>query len=289
MEAVEKMPENGGGEVGGGGSVGGGGGDNNNTTTTTVECSSDDKARAAVAQKKLLNKSGLATRGGPQTKKSRRNPRCRAGGPNGKQDDRRQRRHGSGRGPPGGPQNQQRKRRRGKKGHLIGAGPREKKSVNWQLPSEPEIPPYPLVPYNTNRFLMEYHMAEVPANEAAVGRDEFLTNEFSTVYETTKCERLESLSKQQLIQEYLQLETCYEELKQSTKSQENIGGASGEGNAGDGGGGSSGHHHNHHHHRGSHYHSARIAKWEAGWRAMKDQLRRLSAANHGELDCCDLI
>lgn len=68
----------------------------------------------------------------------------------------------------------------------------------------------PLVPYNTNRFLMEDHMPHVltPSED----EEEFLTKEFSSVYEDARSERLEGLSKGQLIQEYLQLEANYEQV-----------------------------------------------------------------------------
>lgn len=68
----------------------------------------------------------------------------------------------------------------------------------------------PLVPYNTNRFLMEDHMPHVltPSED----EEEFLTKEFSSVYEDARSERLESLTKSQLIQEYLQLEANYEQI-----------------------------------------------------------------------------
>uniref|UniRef100_A0A1Q3FEZ1 Putative hexamethylene bis-acetamide-inducible protein n=1 Tax=Culex tarsalis TaxID=7177 RepID=A0A1Q3FEZ1_CULTA len=68
----------------------------------------------------------------------------------------------------------------------------------------------PLVPYNTNRFLMEDHMPQVltPSED----EEEFLTKEFSSVYEDARSERLEGLSKTQLIQEYLQLEANFEQV-----------------------------------------------------------------------------
>lgn len=90
-----------------------------------------------------------------------------------------------------------------------------------------------LVPYNTNKFLMEDHMPEIDkASQKSRTRDssfsvdsdenyfyslpedeeEFLTKEFSSVYEDARVERLEGLSKQQLIQEFLQLQTNYDQL-----------------------------------------------------------------------------
>nr|XP_019533769.2 uncharacterized protein LOC109405208 isoform X1 [Aedes albopictus] len=89
----------------------------------------------------------------------------------------------------------------------------------------------PLVPYNTNRFLMEDHMPHVltPSGRTRDSsfsidseenyfyslpedEEEFLTKEFSSVYEDARSERLEGLSKSQLIQEYLQLEANYEQV-----------------------------------------------------------------------------
>lgn len=89
--------------------------------------------------------------------------------------------------------------------------------------------PTSLVPYNTNRFLMEEHLSEVPSDLLApTGRtrdssfsmdseenyyhalpeaeEDFLTREFANVYERARVEQLESLSKQQLMEEYIQLE-----------------------------------------------------------------------------------
>ncbi|XP_036323198.1 uncharacterized protein LOC118737059 [Rhagoletis pomonella] len=89
-----------------------------------------------------------------------------------------------------------------------------------------------LVPYNTNKFLMEEHLAEVPsALLTPSGRtrdssfsidsednyffslpedeEEFLTKEFANVYEKARVERLENLTKQQLIEECLQIEDRY--------------------------------------------------------------------------------
>lgn len=89
-----------------------------------------------------------------------------------------------------------------------------------------------IVPYNTNDFLMEEHMAEVPGvlltpsgrtRDSSFSVDsednyffslpedeeEFLTKEFANVYERARVERLESMSKQELIEECLQLEHKY--------------------------------------------------------------------------------
>lgn len=89
----------------------------------------------------------------------------------------------------------------------------------------------PLVPYNTNRFLMEDHMPHVltPSGRTRDSsfsidseenyfyslpedEEEFLTKEFASVYEDARSERLEGLSKSQLIQEYLQLEANHEQV-----------------------------------------------------------------------------
>lgn len=81
----------------------------------------------------------------------------------------------------------------------------------------------PLVPYNTNRFLMEDHMPQVltPSED----EEEFLTKEFSSVYEDARSERLESLSKTQLIQEYLQLEANFEQVTRRFKAAGTVGAA----------------------------------------------------------------
>lgn len=94
-----------------------------------------------------------------------------------------------------------------------------------------------LVPYNTNKFLMEEHMPEAilgrvsPSgrtrnssfsvdsedyfNALPEDEEEFLTKEFSSVYETARAERLDGMSKNQLIKEYLQLEANYDKLSKT--------------------------------------------------------------------------
>lgn len=93
-------------------------------------------------------------------------------------------------------------------------------------------------PFNNNQFLMEIHKPEpennfqLPCTPSARTRDssfsvdseenyffslpedeeEFLTKEFSSVYEDAQCERLASMSKADLIQEYLLLEAKHEAL-----------------------------------------------------------------------------
>ncbi|XP_060647089.1 protein HEXIM1, partial [Drosophila nasuta] len=74
-----------------------------------------------------------------------------------------------------------------------------------------------LVPYNTNRFLMEEHMSELPKDEfddncfgsQTEDQELFLSKEFSNVYERARLERLETMNKQELIQECLQIEDRY--------------------------------------------------------------------------------
>lgn len=261
--------------------------------TTTVDCSSDDKARG----KRTGDGSGGVTAavsamtGGKDTgngKKPSRRSRCRRG----KNLERVRLTQGQQQKPQ---QQQQRNRRRGKTkknrrrsgGQLMATG---KKSANWPLGGGPsgdgwrandqmQLPSYPIVPYNTNRFLMEYHMPEVVLSGVPVGRDEFLTNEFSTVYETARCERLEELTKAQLIQEYLQLEGNYDQLKQQMKKDPAGGDANKKGPDSGGGGGDSG---SATASGRAHHHSYNRAKWESHWRAMKDQMRRLTAENHGK-------
>lgn len=94
-----------------------------------------------------------------------------------------------------------------------------------------------LVPYNTNKFLMEEHMPELPPkgirtrdssfsmedsaednnyfNSLPEDEEEFLTKEFSNVYEDARSERLDGMTKNQLIREYLQMEANYDKLSQN--------------------------------------------------------------------------
>ncbi|KAJ6638804.1 Protein HEXIM1 [Pseudolycoriella hygida] len=92
-----------------------------------------------------------------------------------------------------------------------------------------------LVPYNTNKFLMEEHMpilgrvspsgrtrnssfsvdSEDYFNALPEDEEAFLTKEFSSVYETVQSERLDGMSKNQLIREYLQLEANYDKLSKT--------------------------------------------------------------------------
>ncbi|XP_016981399.1 protein HEXIM1 [Drosophila rhopaloa] len=82
-----------------------------------------------------------------------------------------------------------------------------------------------LVPYNTNRFLMEEHMSEVPKDDSddncfgSQAEDQvlFLSKEFSNVYERARLERLETMSKQELIQECLQIEDRYSKAQNISK------------------------------------------------------------------------
>lgn len=86
-----------------------------------------------------------------------------------------------------------------------------------------------LVPYNTNRFLMEEHMSELPKedfDENCFGsqtedQELFLSKEFSNVYERARVERLETMSKQELIQECLQIEDRYSK-DQGRQRQQNL-------------------------------------------------------------------
>ncbi|XP_032521098.2 protein HEXIM1 [Danaus plexippus] len=93
-------------------------------------------------------------------------------------------------------------------------------------------------PFNNNQFLMEIHKPE-PENNFLLYRtpsartrdssfsidsednyfhslpedeEEYLTKEFSSVYEDAQCERLSNMSKNELIQEYLLLEAKYDNL-----------------------------------------------------------------------------
>ncbi|XP_072929991.1 uncharacterized protein Hexim [Epargyreus clarus] len=98
-------------------------------------------------------------------------------------------------------------------------------------------------PFNNNQFLMEIHKPEPENNfqilttPSARTRDssfsvdsednyfyslpedeeEYLTKEFSSVYEDAQCERLSNMSKNELIQEYLLLEAKYDNLVKRTE------------------------------------------------------------------------
>lgn len=98
-------------------------------------------------------------------------------------------------------------------------------------------------PFNNNQFLMEIHKPE-PENNLYLFRtpsartressfsvdsednyfyslpedeEEYLTKEFSSVYEDAQCERLSNMSKNELIQEYLILEAKYDNLVKRTE------------------------------------------------------------------------
>lgn len=98
-------------------------------------------------------------------------------------------------------------------------------------------------PFNNNQFLMEIHKPE-PENNFHVMRtpsartrdssfsidsednyffslpedeEEYLTKEFSSVYEDAQSERLSNMSKNELIQEYLLLEAKYDNLVKRTE------------------------------------------------------------------------
>lgn len=98
-------------------------------------------------------------------------------------------------------------------------------------------------PFNNNQFLMEIHKPEpensfqIPQTPSARTRDssfsvdseenyfyslpedeeDFLTKEFSSVYEDAQSERLSNMSKNELIQEYLLLEAKYDTLIKRTE------------------------------------------------------------------------
>lgn len=98
----------------------------------------------------------------------------------------------------------------------------------------------PLVPYNTNKFLMEFHAVEIPSLSPGRTRNsslsiesddnyfyslpedemEFLTKEFSSVYENARCETLNTMDKNQLIQQYLQLEAKLEQTNRRAEAKD---------------------------------------------------------------------
>lgn len=127
------------------------------------------------------------------------------------------------------------KRRRRKSKQKVNVKPYKKSNWKFHVPRDGQrkngYSLSSLAPYNTNRFLMEEHMAEiltpggryrdssfsVDSDENLYDEEEFLSKEFSDVYENARAERLEELSKQQLIQEYLQLEASYEKLSNNMR------------------------------------------------------------------------
>lgn len=106
------------------------------------------------------------------------------------------------------------------------------KKSNWKfMPRSRHISTGGMVPYNTNKFLMEEHMPDtgrltpsgrhrdssfsVDSDENIYNEEEFLSKEFSSVYEDARSERLESMTKQQLIQEFLQMEANFDKLSKT--------------------------------------------------------------------------
>lgn len=134
--------------------------------------------------------------------------------------------------------NQIKGKRRRRKSKKKGTNVKPYKKTNWKF----QVPRMrdgrkngfktSFAPYNTNRFLMEEHMPvilspgggrcrdssfSVDSDENLYDEEEFLSKEFSNVYEDARAERLEELSKPQLIQEYLQLEANYEKLSYNSR------------------------------------------------------------------------
>lgn len=106
------------------------------------------------------------------------------------------------------------------------------KKSNWKFMTRSRhISTGGMVPYNTNKFLMEEHMPDagrltpsgrhrdssfsVDSDENIYNEEEFLSKEFSSVYEDARSERLENMTKQQLIQEYLQMEANFDKLNKT--------------------------------------------------------------------------
>lgn len=146
------------------------------------------------------------------------------------------------------PKTRGKRRRRKTKSKSNGAAGKPYRKSNWkfQVPRSrrqgDEVILSALVPYNTNKFLMEEHMPEYSMGQyspTAVGRnrdssfsydsadeniyfnampddeEEFLTKEFKSEYEDARTERLDGMSKAQLIHEYLQLDANYEKLSKN--------------------------------------------------------------------------
>lgn len=138
------------------------------------------------------------------------------------------------------PRGKRRRRKSNRSKQKSNNTPYKKSNWKFQMPRAPrgEDERSGLVPYNTNKFLMEEHMPEAilggrvsPSGRTrnssfsvdsedyfnALPEDEeaFLTKEFSSVYETARAERLDGMSKNQLIKEYLQLEANYDKLSKT--------------------------------------------------------------------------
>lgn len=140
------------------------------------------------------------------------------------------------------PRGKRRRRKSNRSKQKSNNKPYKKSNWKYQMPrtrlyggDEPGV--HSLVPYNTNKFLMEEHMPEAilgrvsPSgrtrnssfsvdsedyfNALPEDEEEFLTKEFSSVYETARAERLDGMSKNQLIKEYLQLEANYDKLSKT--------------------------------------------------------------------------
>ncbi|XP_013787849.1 protein HEXIM-like [Limulus polyphemus] len=97
----------------------------------------------------------------------------------------------------------------------------------------------PLAPYNTTQFLMDDHYVQEPNFEVIYNghrnshhdysgdsdefysspedEDVFLQKQFSEVYDDIHAERLNSMSKNELVREYMQLEDRIEELELQLK------------------------------------------------------------------------
>ncbi|XP_002408010.2 protein HEXIM1 [Ixodes scapularis] len=100
----------------------------------------------------------------------------------------------------------------------------------------------PVAPYNTTQFLMEDHCVQEPDFESRNGHhrhredsvnsvdssdefysspedeDDFLQKQFSEAYDDVHAERLSSMSKAELVQEYLLLEDRVEDLEQKLRA-----------------------------------------------------------------------
>ena len=120
----------------------------------------------------------------------------------------------------------------------------------------------PMAPYNTTQFLMEQHESDQPGfdllddNHSGDGappqaakadlsgsfdsseeydspdnEDNFLEKEFTETYENCHAERLQALSKDELVREYLELESRVERLERRLRQSSESGGAPAENRA----------------------------------------------------------
>ncbi|XP_058484175.1 protein HEXIM1-like isoform X1 [Solea solea] len=75
---------------------------------------------------------------------------------------------------------------------------------------------YPMAPHNTTRYLMDEHEEE-ELDFSIETREEFLQRNFCEELETFHVEKLLNMSKNKLVQEYLELERCKSHMEEENK------------------------------------------------------------------------